>query len=169
MTHTPSRARFATVLLAVLSLLAVPLHAQQYTLSNTTLSGAIDNAQTSLVLASASASSGSTFGAPAAGQCLFMDNELMTILSMSSTTATVRRAVVGATSHANAAVIFTATCNAFKAVDPPARGGNNTCSAQPAPWINVSNGNVWWCNRAANTWSGTNFVKFTYNSVPIAQ
>ncbi len=169
MNHTHPRTRLAAVLLAVLSLLVVPLHAQQYTLSNTTLNGAIDNVQTTLVLGSASASSGSSFGAPAAGQCLFMDNELMTIMSMSSTTATVRRATVGATTHANSAVIYTAPCNAFKAADPPARGGNANCSAQPAPWINVNNANVWWCNRAANTWAGTNFVKFTYNSVPVAQ
>lgn len=143
--------------------------AQQYTISHTTLSTAINASQTTLVLASASASTGSSFGAPAAGQCLAIDGELMNITGIASTTATVRRATSHASAHAANAVIWTAPCNAFKAVDPPALGNNQTCSAQPAPWINTSNGNVWWCNTNTNKWSGTNFAAFAYNSVPVAQ
>lgn len=167
------RSRFSRALAVglVALLLAPQLLAQQYSLSNTTLNGAIDNAQTTLVLTSASASAGSSFGAPAAGQCLFVDNELMRIVSIASTTATVTRArgVPTASAHATLAVIFTGACGAFKAVDPPALGNNAVCSAQPRPWINTNNGNVWFCNTSTNVWRGTNFATFTYNSVPIGQ
>lgn len=163
-----------TLRILILALLACGVFgssafAQQYTISHTTLNGAINATQTTLVLGSASASTGSSFGAPAAGQCLAVDGELMNITAIASTTATVRRATSHASAHANAAVIWTAPCNAFKAVDPPALGNNQTCSVQPAPWINTSNGNVWWCNTITNAWSGSNFAHFTYNSVPTAQ
>lgn len=143
--------------------------AQTYVLSNTTLNGAINASQTTLVLASASASSGSTFGAPAANQCLFVENELMRIVSMSSTTATVTRAVRGASPHATSAVIWTGACAAFFQADPPQLGGNQTCSSQPRPWINTNTANLWWCDAVLNKWMGTNYVPFSYNSVRTAQ
>jgi hypothetical protein len=156
----------------LLALLCVrPAVAQQYTLSNTTLNGAINGTQTTLVLTSASASSGSSFGAPAAGQCLLIDAELMRIVSIASTTATVQRArgVPTGSPHATLAVIWTGACSAFKAVDPPGLGNNQTCSTQPRPWINTSNGNVWFCNTSTGTWRGTNFATFTYGTTPIGQ
>lgn len=155
--------------------------AQQYTVSNTTLNGAITATQTTLVLTSAVASSGSSFGAPAAGQCLFVDGELMRIVSMSSTTATVTRSFgagsgpgTQASAHPSGAIVWTGPCNqAFKQSDPPVpsfgNAAGNSCSSQPAPWINVSTGNIWWCNRNNNRWSGTNYKPLTYNSVPTAQ
>lgn len=154
-------------LLAILS--QGPLWAQQYVLSNTTLNGAITASATTLVLTSASASSGSSFGAPAAGQCLFIDNELMRIVSVASTTATVQRSTINPSSHANSAVIWTGSCGAFKAIDPPALGNNQTCSAQPRPWINTTSGNVWFCNTVRNDWRGTNFATFAYGSTPVGQ
>src|SRR3990167_5248499 len=69
-------------------------------LSSTTLNGAISATQTTLVLTSASALAGSTFGAPAANQCLYIDLEMMRIVSMSSTTATVRRGTTHRSTHA---------------------------------------------------------------------
>lgn len=167
----------------ILPLFAVAAFAQSYTISNTTLNGAITATQTTLVLTSASASSGSSFGAPAAGQCLFVDGELMRIVSMSSTTATVQRQSVGAVGHPSLAVVWTAPCNAFKKGDPPVFAPlgvgvtNNVaksstqidCSKQPAPWINVDSANIWWCNTKNNVWTGTNYRALTYNSVPVAQ
>lgn len=168
-------------------LLTVPLSAQQYRISNTTLNGSINASQTSLVLASASASSGSSFGAPAAGQCLFVDGELMTITAMNSTTATVRRGsggtaasragtATGPAAHITGAVVFTAPCTAFKSGPPPvsavsasAKNANVSCSSYPAPWIDVQTANIWFCNIPNNQWSGTNYAKFTYNSVPTGQ
>jgi len=131
-------------------------------LSSTTLSGAINSTQTTLVLASASALSGSTFGAPAAGQCLYIDYELMSIMSMSSTTATVRRGTVHRSTHANAAVIITGPCNQFKAADPPNLGGNQDCTLYVLPWVNVGTGDSWWCDLVSSTtgaWSVTNTVQ----------
>lgn len=154
-------------------------YAQTFTLANTTLSGSISATQTTLVLASASASSGSSFGSAAVGQCLFIDAELMRITAVSSTTMTVSRATGSggggsATPHYTGAIIFRAACSAFQQAEPPLSGnwrtgGNVTCTAYPAPWINVKTANVWWCNTVNNQWSGTNFNQFTYNSVAIAQ
>lgn len=173
--------RHAVVVALMVGLFAVPVAAQQYTISNTTLNGAINSTQTTLVLTSASASTGSSFGAPAAGQCLLIDGELMRIVSMSSTTATVTRAsgsgsnsLQGPAPHPNSAVIWTAPCNAFKQ-GPPAIGSvgsgnsNNSCSTQPAPWIDVTTGNIFWCNTSNNKWTATNYLPITYNSVPTGQ
>lgn len=157
-------AAFVSIYMALI----MSIGAQSFTLSNTTLSGAINGTQTTLVLASASASSGSSFGAPAVGQCLFTDRELMRITAVSSTTMTVQRDRFFATPHANAAVIFTGSCAAFYAQDP-IPSGNVTCNTQPAPWVNTQNGNVWYCNKVNSSWTGTNAYKFTYNSVPVAQ
>ncbi len=165
-------------------ILSVHLGAQAYVLSNTTLNGSVDSSQTTFVLTSASASSGSTFGAPAAGQCYFVDNEFGRIVSMSSTTATVTRPSgaggppgTQSIAHTTGSIIFTGACNAFKQSEPPVQsvstsGGktsNVSCATQPGPWINTNTGNIWWCNVANQQWTGTNFRKFTYNSVPTAQ
>lgn len=171
-------ATFAAVLLAVGSLTA-----QQYSLSNTTLAATLDSSQTNVALTSASASAGSSFGAPAAGQCLFVDGEFMRINSISGTTATVTRAIgaggapgTQAVAHVILSIVFTGACNAFKQSEPAVqfwpvagRASGVSCSTQPAPWINVNTGNIWWCNTTNQQWSGTNFRKFTYGSVPIAQ
>lgn len=137
-----------------------------YVISNTTLNGAITATATSLVLTSATATSDSSFGNPAAGQCLFVDKELMNITAMSSTTATVRRSVSGASPHANLATIFTAPCANFKQTDPPF-GGNVTCLTFPMPWITVTNGNIWTCGSVggAAKITATNAAAITYNSV----
>lgn len=160
-----------TRLLILLLLVLAPrtVFAQSYTISNTTLNGAITATQNTLVLTSASASSGSSFGAPAVGQCYYVDSELGVITAISSTTATIQRPPSGAGPHATLSRIWTAPCNAFKKTDPPNLGGAQTCSSQPAPWINTSNGNTWWCNTVTNLWRGTNFATFTYNSVPTGQ
>ena len=167
----------------ILALMSTAAFAQSYTVSHTTLNGAINASQTTLVLTSASASGGSSFGAPAAQQCLFVDGELMRIISTSSTTMTVRRATAGAVGHPTLAIVWTGPCgSAFKLNDPPVFTPNGVgvngvaanstqiaCANQPAPWINVMNGNIWWCNTKNQIWTGTNFTPLTYNSVPIAQ
>ena len=130
-------------------------------LSSTTLNGAISATQTTLVLTSASAATGSTFGAPAAGQCLYIDYELMTIVSMSSTTATVRRGTQHNAPHATSAVILTGPCAQFRQADPPNIGGNQTCGNYTIPWVNAQTGDTWWCDLRTSTsgeWSVTNTV-----------
>lgn len=159
--------RVVFALIAAVSL-TVGLSAFSYVLSNTTLNGAISATQGTLVLTSASASSGSTVGAPAAGQCLFVDRELMKITATSSTTMTVTRALQNASPHATAAVVFTGACNLFKTTDP-VPSGNLSCTAQPQNWVNVNNGNVWTCDTILLKWIGTNAALLTYNSVRVAQ
>lgn len=168
--------------LGCLTLTAPAAFAQSYTISFTTLNGRINNSQTTLVLTSASASANSSFGAPAANQCLFVDGELMRIVSMSSTTATVTRAVANKVGHADLATVWTAPCSAFKQTDPPTLQALGTvipnsaakrqqldCTVQPRPWINVQSANVWFCNTNNNVWTGTNYMPLTYNSVATAQ
>lgn len=146
------------VLVALLATVPLGAVSPAGLLNSTTLSGAIDATQTTLVLASASASTGSTFGAPSAGQCLFIDQELMTIVSMSSTTATVRRGTARRSTHANSAVILTGPCSQFKVVDPPNVGGNADCSLVVLPWANTVTGDTWWCDNVTAVWSVTNPV-----------
>ena len=163
---------FLRVMLAAfcVSILALPAQAQQYTIAFTTLNGVITDTATSLVLTSAAASAGSSFGSAAVGQCLFVESELMRITAVAGTTMTVRRdASARPTRHATLVTIWRATCDAFMTNEPPVSNGNGSCSTRPAPWINVRNGNVWWCNTNNNQWSGTNHRVFTYNSVPTAQ
>lgn len=139
----------------------------QYVIGYTTLSAAQTASATTLSLTSASARAGSSFGAPAAGQCAFVDHELENIVSISGTTATVtRQPGAPPTSHASGAMVFTAPCDAFKQADPPYAGGGVTCANQPTPWINVANGNIWICGFAGSgAWSATNAMPITYNSV----
>lgn len=143
---------------------SVPLHAAVAAgvLSSTTLNGAISATQTTLVLASASASTGSTMGAPAVGHCLYIDLELMRITALSSTTATVQRANRTAAPHATSAIIITGPCAAgglfggFRQTDPPYFVGNQDCSVWINPWINTNTGDSFWCDHVTNIVSVTN-------------
>ena len=159
------RFRFSLVTLLALLLTVAPIHAQLPAgiLSNTTLNGAITGTQTTLVLGSASASSGSSFGAPAAGQCLYIDLEMMRIVSMSSTTATVQRGTTHRSPHATSAVILTGPCGGmnggFMAADPPSLVGNQNCALFVLPWVNAATGDTWWCDSIGKTWSVTNPVQ----------
>lgn len=167
-------------ILAALTLLGAPiaLYAQQYAqaANNTTTNGAITATSTSVVLTSASAIAGSSFGAPAAGQCIYFADgadpdgpntgELARIASVSSTTVNLNRGAAygGSTplAHATATRVFTAACSFFQRVDPPS--GSCTASQQPLPWINVVNGNIARC-MGSSGWSLTNATAITYNSV----
>ena len=159
-------------LLALLLAWVVPIGAVNVTpgglLSNTTLNGAINSTQTTLVLTSASASSGSSFGAPAANQCLYLDLEMMIIRSVSSTTMTVTRGTRNRSAHATSAIILTGPCDQFKVVDPPTLVGNQDCTLFVLPWVNQITGDTWWCDlqaigdgsdvTAGGSWSVTNPV-----------
>lgn len=168
-----------TITLFSLSVLFAPVamlaQTAQRAANNTTTNGAITATATSVVLTSATAIAGSSFGAPAAGQCIyFADNndpdglnsgELARIASMSSTTATLNRgpAYGGSTptAHASGTRVFTASCDFFQKVDPPS--GTCTQSQSPLPWININNGNVARC--IVTGWTLTNATAITYNSI----
>ena len=113
-------------------------------------------------------SSGSWLGAPAANQCLYIDREMMTIRSVSSTTMTVTRGTRNQSSHANDAIVLTGPCSTglggFMNADPPNLGGNQDCTLYVLPWINQTTGDSWWCDLQTDgqgvgaTWSVTNTV-----------
>ena len=166
MKNTLTRSIFCG-LLAFVILSGSPVTAQQSAVAfnNTTLNGAITATDSTLVLTSATAIAGSSFGAPAAGQCLYIASpnlgEFMTITAMSSTTATVQRRN-NPQAHPTLARIFTGNCNLFKTADPPP--GSCTASASPLPWINVNNGNIARC-MGTTGWTMTNATALTYSSV----
>lgn len=160
-------------MIVALMLLSAPIaiYAQQYAqaANNTTTNGAITAASPTVVLTSATAIAGSSFSAPAAGQCIYFADgadpdgpntgELARITAVSSTTMTLNRSAPRA--HATATRVFTAACAFFKQVDPPS--GSCTANQQPLPWINVFNGNIARC-MGSTGWSMTNATAITYNS-----
>jgi hypothetical protein len=137
--------------------------AASYRLSNTTLNGAINATQTTLVLTAATALAGSSFGAPQVGHAIFIDRELMTITAVSGTTMTVRRDYTQAAAHATGRIVFTGPPDMFRKTDPPL--GSCVAASFPMPWINVMNGNVWNC--VVTTLSATNYLPITYSSVNV--
>lgn len=149
----------------ILALTVSPLYAANPAgvLSSTTLNGAINATQTTLILTSASASTGSTLGAPAVGHCLYIDTELMRITAVSSTTMTVQRANRGAAPHATLAIVVTGPCSAgtyggFRQADPTFLVGNQDCSVWINPWINTNTGDSFWCDHVSSVVSVTNPV-----------
>lgn len=130
-------------------------------LSSTTLNGAITASATTLILTAATASTGSTLGAPAVGHCLYIDMEMMRITAVSSTTMTVQRATRGAAPHATLAIVVTGPCSAsqiggFRVTDPPFLIGNQDCSVWVNPWINTNTGDSFWCDHTTSVVSVTN-------------
>ncbi len=168
--------RLLKTIIVIVGLLGWASVAQAQTiLSNTTLNGAITSpSATSFVLTSASASV-TTAAAPAAGQCLYVEREMMQITAISSTRVTVIRGTggTGAAIHPTSAVVFTGACNNFRQTDPFAAAGTGgstpslkpctTASMQVRPFINVLNGNIWLCK--SSSWKATNAAIITYNSV----
>lgn len=138
-------ARALLTLTILLGLVSTSL-AQTYTLNSTTLSAAVGASDTTVVVASVSAASGSSFGAVAAGQGLFVDQEYMLITSVSSTTLTVQRRnnrTTPATTHLSGQTVYIAAPGAFQRADPAV--GVCAVGSQGDPWINVDNGKLWRC------------------------
>lgn len=130
--------RILITLVTLLSLAAVPASAQTY-LSTTTLSAAVTSTtQTTITVASAS-------GIAAGGQ-LYVDHELMNVVSVSGTTITVFRPQ-RPTTHNSAAVviIIPAAAKATVAVTTDPAGSCTASSYAYLPLINTDTGNVWLC------------------------
>lgn len=163
------RKLFGTLALAaIVALCAVPdLYAQQFVLSNTTLSAAITDSQQTITLTSASASSGSNVGAPAVGHGIYIaDNpgEFLIITSVSGTTYGVRRAQTQgsiASAHVSGAVVLTGPQGNFFRSNP----GSNVCvaSSVPRPWVNIQTGEVGLCKSSIWTWTSKKVI--TYSSI----
>lgn len=122
--------------------------AQTFTHNTTTLSAAVAASDTTITVASASAATGSSFGSIAVGQILLIDQEVMAVTSVSSTTIGVQRRN-RPTAHASGAAVYIGAANSFQSVDPPA--GSCTTANQPAFWINIQNGGIFTCG-ANSVW-----------------
>lgn len=149
------------ILVALLTLSAVPVSAQDY-LTTTTLSSAVTSqTQRTIVVASAT-------DIEAGGQ-LFIDHELMDVVSVSGTTITVNRFKNPSTHNASAVVII-ATAEAKTTAFVPNSGVPRQGSCTPGdygflPIVNVDTGDVWLCwaqgasgPNASRLWHVTNVL-----------
>jgi hypothetical protein len=129
------------LIFTLVALAAVPLEAQTY-LSTTTLSAAVTS-QTQRTITVASAS-----GIAAGGQ-LFIDHELMDVVSVSGTTITVNR-FTNPSTHNSAAVVIIAPAAAKSTAFVPNSGVPRAGSCTPSnyaylPIVNTDTGDVWLC------------------------
>lgn len=132
-----------TLALVGLLLLGSPVFAQTYTLNSTTTSAAVGVSDTTVSLTSTSAASGSSFGAVAVGQDLYIDHELIgPITALTGSVATVQRRSQPA-AHASGATVYIGPPSAFTLADPAV--GTCTASTVPSPWINAQAGRTWTC------------------------
>lgn len=138
-----------------------------YSLTRTTLSAAMSVTASTAVLTSVTAYSGAlAMAAPSATSgtfSLFIDRELMDVVSLSSTTVTVRRATGGILGpHPNAAPVWWGPSGKFQAGPPPGQ----TCASPVSivPWIDVQSGIKWLCR--SSLWNGTINDNIAFNSDP---
>lgn len=159
---TKTFSRFSSVLLVGLALLlgGAPVHAQTAVFNQTTLAAAQGANDTTISLTSASAATGSSFGAVQVGQGLFVDQEyeLITGTTATSTVFQVQRrnnrvgtGGTGAptTTHASGATVYIGTPSFFQRKDPTV--GACTAGNQMDPWINIDTGEIWRC--LASQWA----------------
>lgn len=115
--------------------LALPVLAQS-ALTQTTLSAAVNSSQTQFAIASAT-------GVTATSTYLYVDNELMAVNAINSTTVSVTRGYGGtvAQAHVNAAAVYVGAGNAFVVTPAPNPTGSCTRSNLPVvPIIDTRSG-----------------------------
>lgn len=132
---------------------AVNLAAQTATFNSTTLAAAQGANDTTISLTSASAASGSTFGAVQVGQGIFVDQEyeLVTGTTTTSTIFTVQRRsnrtggnpATPLTTHASGQLVYIGTPSYYQHANPTV--GACTAGNQMDPWINIDTGTIWRC------------------------
>ena len=160
--------------LVALSLLLAPslVHAQQYTLGQTTLSSKVGQGDTQIQLASTTGVYGYAANLqpvpsnPSNPQSnCYIDREELEIRTVPSTgtVVQVRRGVNGTTAsaHASGQMVLCGPAIAFYTNDPggtPATGGSvgglacTTANVLVTPWINVRTGAQWLCSTITSTW-----------------
>lgn len=132
----------AAVLAAVLAIvlpISQTLFAQTFTHNTTTLAAAQAATDTTISLTAVSAATGSSFGAVQAGQLIWVDQELETLVSVTATSTiwnVQRRGRL--TSHAIASPVYIGAPGSFQQADPPA--GTCVVANQPKFWINTITG-----------------------------
>ena len=130
--------------------MAVPGRAQT-ALVQTTLGSLITQGQNTFTLGSVT---GITAGTIGVSTDLYVDRELMIVLSVNTTTkvVTVSRGQGGtqASGHANSAMVLYGPPNAFQVFDP--EGACVTANTAYTPWVNVRNGYQWLCSTVTLSW-----------------
>lgn len=139
------------VSIVALALLAcVTSYAQQNTLTQTTLTAAVnDSANTVRVTAATNitAAAGGT-----SNTLLFIDNEAMSVTSVNGLVIGVTRGANGtrANAHSNAAVVLAGRPQWFGQVDQS--GACTPANVVASPFVNTTNGNQWLCSTVLNKW-----------------
>lgn len=141
-------------LLAVLALVlasAVGAQAQQFTLTQTSLTADVTASTSSFQLTSVTGIVGQGNG-PGTGTAIYIDRELASVISVSGKTVNVLRGINGtqATAHKASNMVLFGNPNAFVSFD---QAGTCVVAQVPAqPTINVMNGNQWLCSSVTLTW-----------------
>lgn len=163
MTHV-SRRLFGATLTAALALIAmggglsIPAHAQT-ALTQITTSAAVSQTDKILYLSSTTGISG-TGSLNQPQTMIYIDRELMTVLSVSGNTVTVMRGQGGtnAKAHISGAQVWAGPPSAFANSDP---SGACTATAQPyTPTINTDTGRLWVCGAQGQWARGTDGAFF---------
>lgn len=139
----------------LLALILIPslAQAQQFTLTQTTVSTDITAGQTTFGLASVTGIVGQGNG-PGTGTAVYIDRELASVISVNTSgkTVNVLRGINGtlATAHKASTMVLFGNPNAFVNFD---QAGSCVVAQVPAqPSINVLNGNQWLCSSITLTW-----------------
>lgn len=116
------------------------------------LSGITTRLQTQVTLTSVTGVTAPINGVPQT--LLYIDRELMAVMSVNTTTkvVTVIRGYnsTPAQPHANAQMVLLGTQNQFSVFDPS--GACTQASTVSSPWVNVVTGNQWLCSTLTATW-----------------
>lgn len=136
-------------ILAFAWLLAAVAFAQYNTVTSTTLSSAVAATDSIINVASAT---GITADPPTT---LYIDREVMPVVSVSSTAITVRR-TARATAHISGAVVWVGRPNWFRSTDPS--GACTVTTEHVHPWVNTATGSVWYCSGGRWNPVGDNYV-----------
>lgn len=149
--------------ISILGLLAaLSAIAQQNSITYTSLSAAISATQTSFAIASAT-NVNAPVAAASAGSVLYVVDpgqtvgEKMNVLSISSTTVTVRR-TSGAKAHVSGAQVAVGNGDWFYSVDPV--GACTTATTWVSPYINIVTGQTWSCSTITLSWVKNNDYSF---------
>lgn len=137
----------------LLALILIPslAQAQQFTLTQTSLSADVTASTSSFQLTSVTGIVGQGNG-PGTGTAIYIDRELASVISVSGKTVNVLRGINGtqATAHKASNMVLFGNPNAFVSFD---QAGTCVVAQVPAqPTINVMNGNQWLCSSVTLTW-----------------
>jgi hypothetical protein len=156
--------KLSVLALALTLLSAIGINAQQFTLTQTTLTSDVTAAQTTFQLGTVTgisgqggggvASSTDGSGGPGTGTGIYIDAEYASVISVNTNAKTVRvmRGLDGtkATAHKASNMVLFGNPNAFVTFNP---AGTCTVANVPAqPTINVNTGQQWLCSSITLTW-----------------